>query len=163
MNLIKIFFIILLLPLSGIVFAGTLNCPCKVVEVSDGDTVYVLDQYKSSRKIWLAGIDAPQLQQNFGAQARQNLIKLVKGKYIDVEYIQRDRYGRIIAKLIKDGIDMNLQQIKDGYAWHYSKKENDQSEPDKAQYSTAESIAKSKRLGLWSINSVPPWEYRNLN
>ena len=40
---------------------------------------------------------------------------------------KRDRYGRIIGKLIKDGQDINLLQIKDGFAWHYKYYEKDQS------------------------------------
>ena len=45
--------------------ADFLGCPCKVVKVSDGDTVHVLDQAKERHKIRLGGIDAPERKQAF--------------------------------------------------------------------------------------------------
>lgn len=133
------------------VFAESLNCPCKVVNVLNGDTVYVLDQYRSSRKIWLAGIDAPTMDQSIGEKSRQNLIMLVVDQFVEVEYVQRDRYGRIIGKLLKEGRDINLQQIKDGYAKHYKLSKDEQSKNDHVDYTAAESEAKQQQLGLWSL------------
>lgn len=45
----------------------------KVVAVSDGDTITVLDADKQQHKIRLAGIDAPEAGQDFGNKAKQNL------------------------------------------------------------------------------------------
>ena len=45
----------------------------KVVNVSDGDTITVLDAGKRQHKIRLDGIDAPESSQNFGARAKQSL------------------------------------------------------------------------------------------
>jgi endonuclease YncB( thermonuclease family) len=153
----------LLFAFPTLIQAATLNCPCKVVEVSDGDTVYVLDQSRSSRKIWLLGIDAPQARQKFGSYAKQNLIKLVKGEYVDVEYDKRDRYGRIFGKVMKSGHDMNLQQIRDGYAWHYKIKPEEQTRQDFVTYRDAEDEARKNRMGLWSSPAIPPWEFRKQN
>jgi endonuclease YncB( thermonuclease family) len=96
--------------------ADYLDCPCKVVKVTDGDTVNVLDQTKVLYKIRLGGIDAPERKQAFGRKSTENLASYVAGEYIEVEYDKRDRYGRIIAKLLKDGRDINLLQVKDGFA-----------------------------------------------
>ena len=98
-------------------YADYLNCPCKVVKVVDGDTVYVLDQARDRHKIRLGGIDAPEKKQAFGRRSTKNLAEYVAGKYIDVEYSKRDRYKRIIGKLLLNNQDINLQQVKDGYAW----------------------------------------------
>jgi endonuclease YncB( thermonuclease family) len=138
-----------------------LNCPCKVVEIIDGDTVLILDQFRSSRKIWLAGIDAPELGQLYGERSKKHLGDLVMNQSIEVEYIQRERYGRIVGKLIKDGKDINLHQISNGYAWYFKQNENELSKLDSAIYRSAESAAKSKHQGLWSVAAIPPWEYRN--
>ena len=108
-----------------------LNCPCKVVKVSDGDTVHVLDQSKVKHKIRLGGIDAPEKKQLFGDKSTKNLSRLIAGKNVEVEYNKRDRYGRIVGKLIKDGQDINLLQIKHGYAWHYKFYQNEQSKLDR--------------------------------
>jgi endonuclease YncB( thermonuclease family) len=139
--------------------AETITCPCKVVEIVAGDSVYIYDGELSSRKIWLAGIDAPQLQQLYGEQARKNLSDLVLGKYIDLDNIQRDRYGRVTARIIKDDQDINLQQIEDGFAWYYP--ENDGlSASIVAQYQHAQEEARAQTKGLWESRAVPPWEFR---
>jgi endonuclease YncB( thermonuclease family) len=45
----------------------------KVVSVTDGDTLTVLDEDKTQRKIRLAGIDAPEKKQPHGTKAREAL------------------------------------------------------------------------------------------
>ncbi len=124
----KYIFICLVYLFPSLALSDYLNCPCKVVKVSDGDTVHVLDQSKTKHKIRLGGIDAPEKKQVFGKKSTKNLASLVAGKNVDVEYSKRDRYGRIIGKLIKDGQDINLKQIKQGYAWPYKYYQKDQSE-----------------------------------
>ena len=140
--------------------ADQLNCPCKVVKVTDGDTVHVLDQSRERHKIRLGGIDAPEKKQPFGRQSTKNLAGYVAGKDIEVEYTKRDRYKRIIGKLLLDGQDVNLQQVRDGYAWHYKYYQKDQTKRDRVLYSEAEDDARQLKTGLWSAPSIPPWEYR---
>jgi endonuclease YncB( thermonuclease family) len=137
--------------------ADFLNCPCKVVEITGGDTVHVLDQSTTKHKIRLGGIDAPEKKQPFGNQSRQNLSGLIAGKNIEIEYNKRDRYGWIIGKLIYQGQDINLLQIKHGYAWHYKR---DQSPLDRTLYSSAEIVARAQTIGLWSRPAIPPWKFR---
>jgi endonuclease YncB( thermonuclease family) len=151
---------ILLLVFSGSALADNLNCPCKVVKVTDGDTVNVLDKANILHKIRLQGIDAPERKQDFGRKSRQNLASYIAGLYIEVEYDKRDRYGRIIGKLIRGGQDINLLQIKDGFAWHYKFYQKEQSELDRMLYSLAEIEARNNTIGLWSAPAVPPWDYR---
>jgi micrococcal nuclease len=148
-----------LLGVSSVSYAQSLNCPCRVVEVLAGDTVYIENHSRSSRKVWMAGIDAPQLTQLYGEQSRRNLSELLLGKNVELETIQRDRYGRITARLIKDGQDINLQQIKDGYAWYY-REEDGLSDSLKDRYFQAEQEARKNTLGLWESRAIPPWEYR---
>ena len=140
--------------------ADFLNCPCKVVKVTDGDTVHVLDQATKRHKIRLGGIDAPEKKQAFGKQSKKNLTQYVAGMNVEVEYNKRDRYKRIIGKLLLDGQDINLQQVKDGYAWHYKYYQKDQSAKDRKLYAEAENIARAMKLGLWSAPAKPPWEFR---
>jgi endonuclease YncB( thermonuclease family) len=144
-----------------LLLADNLNCPCKVVKITDGDTVHVLDQSKTKHKIRLGGIDAPENKQAYGQKSKQNLSKLVAGKNIEVEYNKRDRYGRIIGKLIYQGQDVNLLQIKHGYAWHYKHYQKDQTPLDRTLYSSAEIVAKEQTLGLWSVPAIPPWKFRS--
>jgi endonuclease YncB( thermonuclease family) len=61
----------------SLALSDNLNCPCKVVKVTDGDTVNVHDQKKTLHKIRLQGIDAPERKQAFGRKSTQNLAKYV--------------------------------------------------------------------------------------
>jgi endonuclease YncB( thermonuclease family) len=140
--------------------AANLNCPCKVVKITDGDTVHVLDQSTVKHKIRLGGIDAPEKKQAFGQKSKQNLSRLIAGKSIEAEYNKHDRYGRIIGKLIYQGQDVNLLQIKQGYVWHYKQYQRDQTPLDRTLYSSAEIVAREQTIGLWSIPAIPPWKYR---
>lgn len=154
--------LLLYLVVPGTVLAETLHCPCKVTHVVDGDTLFVLDQTKSARKIWLAGIDAPELAQDYGSHSKRHLEQLVLGQSVEVEYAKRDRYGRIIGKMIKDGQDINLQQIKAGLAWHFKQGQDELSRQDDAIYRSAEETAKTDDLGLWSFAiAIPPWDFRS--
>lgn len=144
----------------GLAVSYNLNCPCKVVKVVDGDTVNVLDQTRALHKIRLGGIYAPERKQAFGRKSTENLAKYVVGQNVEVEYNKRDRYGRIIGKLLMYGQDINQIQIKDGFAWHYKYYQKDQSELDRMLYSSAEIEARNKTIGLWSAPAVPPWDYR---
>jgi endonuclease YncB( thermonuclease family) len=140
--------------------ADYLNCPCKVVKVIGGDIVHVLDQSTKKHKIRLGGIDAPEKKQPFGKESKQNLSGLIAGKNIEVEYNKRDRYGQIIGKLIYQGQDISLLQIKHGYAWHYKQYQRDQSPLDRTLYSSAEIVARKQTIGLWAVPAIPPWQFR---
>ncbi len=81
----------------------------KVVKITDGDTLYVLDTNYKEHKIRLAGIDAPERKQAYGLASRKHLASIVAGKQVRVEYQKRDRYGRIVGKVLLDGIDLCLE------------------------------------------------------
>ena len=132
-----------------------------VVGVSDGDTITVLDQQKNSYKIRLQGIDAPEKKQAFGEKSKQSLHDLVHSKQVRIEYDKEDKYGRIVGKVTVDDVDVCLQQLVLGMAWHYKKYQNEQSVSDRALYSDTELKSKSLKLGLWTDDTpMPPWEFR---
>jgi len=70
----------------------------KVVKITDGDTLYVLDANYKEHKIRLAGIDAPERKQAYGLASRKHLASIVAGQQVTVEYQKRGRYGRIVGK-----------------------------------------------------------------
>ncbi len=51
----------------------------KVVKITDGDTLYVLDANYQQHKIRLAGIDAPERKQAYGLASREHLASIVAG------------------------------------------------------------------------------------
>lgn len=143
------------------IFANAKTIEGLVVGVSDGDTITVLDQQKNSYKIRLQGIDAPEKKQAFGEKSKQSLHDLVHSKQVRIEYDKEDKYGRIVGKVTLDDVDVCLQQLVLGMAWHYKKYQNEQSVSDRALYSETELKSKSLKLGLWSDDTpMPPWEFR---
>lgn len=133
----------------------------RVVGVSDGDTVTVLDDSNTQFKIRLMGIDAPEKKQAFGSRSKESLSALVFNKQVMVEYNKKDKYGRTVGKIIVDGVDANLEQIKAGMAWHYKKYEKEQSVDDRSIYAKAEDGARGEKRGLWfDSEPTPPWDWR---
>jgi endonuclease YncB( thermonuclease family) len=80
----------------------------KVVKITDGDTLYVLDANYKEHKIRLAGIDAPERKQAYGLASRKHLASIVAGKQVTVEYQKRDCYGRIVGFVLVDGQNVTL-------------------------------------------------------
>ena len=133
----------------------------KVIKVSDGDTITVLDSNNQKHKIRLKGIDAPETQQAFGDISTQSLTELVYDKEVVVHWDKKDKYYRILGKVIVDGRDANYEQLKKGLAWYYKQYEKDLSDDDKKRYLEAEEWARNYTEGLWAdSNSIPPWEFR---
>lgn len=133
----------------------------KVVGVADGDTITVLDDSNTQYKIRLAGIDAPEKKQPFGNVSKKSLSDLVYGKQVNVDYNKQDRYGRTVGKVIIDGTDVNLEQVKRGLAWFYKKYQNEQPLKDRLDYLHAQEDAEKAKVGLW-IDPEPtaPWDFR---
>ena len=147
----------------------------KVVKIADGDTVTIVDDSGKKHRIRLAGIDAPEKNQPYGDISTQGLNILVSGRIVTIEYEKRDRYKRIIGKVLVDPpgevfcmaldcvkkIDVGLEQITAGLAWHYKRYQMEQSEEDRRLYSEAELEARNKQIGLWKGEEpMAPWEWR---
>ena len=127
----------------------------KVVKIADGDTLSILDAGQKVHKVRLVGIDAPEHDQPFGDKSSENLTKLVAGQQVEVLWTKRDRYHRILGKVIEDGRDINLAQIKAGMAWVYPKYARDR------QLFEAQRAAQTAKVGLWADTApIPPWDWR---
>lgn len=75
--------------------------------VADGDTLTVLDANHQQHKIRLSGIDAPEKAQAFGERSKQSLAAQAFNKNEKVEWNKQDRYGRIVGKILVDGVDVS--------------------------------------------------------
>jgi len=130
----------------------------KVVGVTDGDTVTVLSKNNEQVRVRLYGIDAPESAQAFGSRAKQTLASMVFGKMVRVEEKDRDRYGRVVARLFVGPVDVNVEQVRQGMAWLYRQYCRESFCSD---WGNVEATAKSSAQGLWTdSNPVPPWEWR---
>ncbi|MCX2983394.1 nuclease [Halieaceae bacterium IMCC14734] len=142
----------------------------RVVAVTDGDTIKVLDANNNQHKIRLTGIDAPEKNQAFGNASRKNLNSLLAGKQVRVESDKTDRYGRVLGKVwvqpsdcpsCGKTLDANYAQVFSGMAWWYRYYAKDQSAEDRGRYESAEDEARKRKRGLWvDANPVAPWDFR---
>jgi len=130
--------------------------------VLDGDTL-VLNAGTSTEYIRLQGVDAPELAQNYGSQARQTLSQLALHQPLRVAYTQRDRYGRILGQVFTSSCaDLNVQLLHEGMAWFYKAYACDLDAARRQLYAEAESQARAQHLGLWQQSQpLAPWIYRN--
>lgn len=133
----------------------------RVVAVADGDTLTMLIGESQQVKIRLAGIDSPEKKQDFGQKAKAALSDLAFNKTATAECRKKDRYQRSVCVVTVADRDVGLEQIKAGMAWWYRKYISEQSAGERASYEAAETEAKTRRRGLWSLpNPVPPWDWR---
>jgi endonuclease YncB( thermonuclease family) len=133
----------------------------RVVNVTDGDTVTVLGAGRQTTKVRLMGIDAPERKQAFGTKAKEALAERVAGQDVTVIWKKRDRYGRIIGKIMMGSRDIDLEMVETGMAWHYANFAKEQEPADRTKYAGAEYAARSAKLGLWvDASPIAPWEFR---
>jgi len=114
----------------------------RVVGVSGGDTITLLDSDKRQHKIRLAGIDAPEKGQAFGERSRQSLAQMAHGKDAKLECHKTDRFGREVCKVWAQPLgcprcgktlDVGLAQISVGLAWWFGRYANEQSPEDRGR------------------------------
>ena len=143
---------------------------CELSKVIDGDTLTATCD-RTSLKIRLCGIDAPEMSQQFGKEAMAKLESLVKtdGDKILVSAIELDKYGRTIAEVeVVTGqrtdrgemvnLFVNGEMARTGLAYEY--KQYSSNCPNREAIANAEDEAKSKKLNVWSGNYEKPWDYR---
>jgi endonuclease YncB( thermonuclease family) len=158
--MIRCLVLVALLVQAGQILAATIEG--RVVGVSDGDTITVLDAAKTQHKIRLAGIDAPESKQAFGQASKKHLSDLVFGKNVTLDCGKTDKYRREVCVVLVNGQDANLAQVKAGMAWWYRKYQKEQTPRQREEYEGAETAAKAGRIGLWQeTDPVPPWEWRH--
>jgi len=117
----------------------------KVSFVSDGDTLWVLPEaVRKPRKLRIDGIDAPEICQSGGADARDVLAAYVLNRRVEVTVWRYDDYGRGLARLVLDKKDLGAQMVSTGHAWSYRWGSS------LGPYSSQEVFARQARLGLFA-------------
>ena len=125
-----------------------------VVRVVDGNAISLLDDAKEQHTVRLHGVDTPMRGQPFSDAASNVLSGLVEGKKVDVETMEIDRFGRALGVLWLDGVNINLEMVKSGYAsWNRQHAGYDD------ELEEAEKIARDEGRGLWvNPGTEPSWD-----
>lgn len=158
----------------------------KVIVVIDGDTV-LIRRTQGLLKIRLADIDAPEIghagmggdppnsqkDQPFGADSKRSLSDMVLGKQVKVVSQATDQYGRMVAHLSVDGLDVNTEQVRRGMAWaavgwRQSRRVHagvplagETLGHAKRELIALEAEARHESRGLWAMSApIPPWDWR---
>ena len=135
----------------------------RVTRVADGDTLR-LQQGPHSVAVRLAAIDAPEMTQAHGTEAREALHACAFGRLVTVHVRATDRHGRAVGTVESAGRDCGLAQLQAGLAWHARAYAHEQTHSERERYSAAERAARQRRQGLWAeATPQTPWEFRRLN
>jgi endonuclease YncB( thermonuclease family) len=133
----------------------------EVARVDDGDTLVVLDAEKRAHTVRLLGVDAPELGQESGEAAKNNLSRLAWGRAVLAECRTALPPSTRLCVVRVGGQDIGLTQIVEGMAWRSRADAAQQTRTERADYDQAEFMAKIRRRGLWNAkNPTPPWDWR---
>lgn len=137
-----------------------------VTEVTDGDSFKALINGVEQR-IRLCGIDAPELGQDGGEEAKTELMQWIKpGTRIALDIVTVDRYGRLVAEawipMEPPEIFLQEEMLKSGAAWVYPQYVD--SCPNGHAMKRAEAIGRENHSGVWrDASQMRPWEWRRIN
>lgn len=154
-RILVLFLCLLAVPVSATQFEG------RVIRVKDGDSLLIhRADLKRTSEVRLAGIDAPELSQPWGIQSRSALCRMVQGKIVRVQIVDKDRYNRLVAKLWVGRTYVNAAMARNGNAWAFALYM-----PDRNIRSGHDEARKAGR-GLWSLppdKRIPPASWRQRN
>ncbi len=136
----------------------------RVTRVVDGDSLQVVRRRwfnaflkPKSFPVRLYAIDAPELSQPYGAEARDEMRKMARGS-MRLEVVNTDRYGRVVGVVYRRNKSKSLNHmiVSVGYAYAY------QRYGKLDGISDAEAGARKRRLGIWKSgkSQTRPWDYR---
>ena len=126
----------------------------------DGDTLKAIAKKgEEPFKIRLHGIDAPELDQEYGKESRDLLAALVEGKVVFVDIVDVDCYGRQVGILHpgnpRESVNKALVEVGLAYYW-----------PKYGMLRggcNAQKRGRRLRVGIWQRfgGEVRPWSHRH--
>lgn len=126
----------------------------KVVNIIDGNTFEIIDDYDEVTKFILSEVDCPELGQELSEEARAFSEKLILKKKVEVTVKGKDMWGnKLVVIELKNGDLLHEMLIEEGLAWASRKAA--------PKIAALEDKAKTDKKGIWAMNEpTPPWIYR---
>jgi endonuclease YncB( thermonuclease family) len=123
--------------------------------IIDGDSLVVQPEGKPPIEVRLRDIDAPELCQDYGPEAKKELERLALGKKAELTVSGRDQFGRSIGTVVVDGQSLSKVMVAEGHAW------STRTRFDRGPLMKEERMAIALRRGLHSAgNAVLPKDFR---
>jgi len=127
----------------------------RVVRIADGDSLTVIGSDGVELSIRLRGVDAPELGQRHGLQAKEALQELLSSGTLTLSHLGKGKYGRYIANVFIGDTWVNKELVAAGHAWC------DQVNAFAQELFDIQRQARARHWGLWSDSDpVPPWIWR---
>lgn len=149
-EIIILLFLLLFISSCGITGNVVKEGPFKVINVVDGDTL----DLENGERVRLSGINTPETGECYYQEAKNKLAKLVLEKevYLERDYSNRGKYGRLLRYIYVDDIMVNSVLVLNGYAEVYHKYKDDTMRYE--ELSKLEEIAIEENRGLWNCEDI---------
>ncbi|KAF0889860.1 hypothetical protein E2562_033839 [Oryza meyeriana var. granulata] len=121
----------------------------KIISCSDDEVL------ARKYRIRMRGIDAPELEMQYGEESRNGLVKLIGGKNVKVYVYDLDQFGRYVGDIYCNNVFIQEQMLKNGHVWHFKTYDK------RPEFARWEREARAANRGLWaSGNPEKPWDWR---
>lgn len=127
-----------------------------MVAVADGDTLTLRLPDGQRVPVRLRDIDAPEICQPWGPEAKAALSELALNKLAILTHSGRDGFGRVVGRITVEELDLGRRLVEEGHAW------STRTRYDRGPLAKQERMAKALGRGLHPQlpRAVPPWEWR---
>lgn len=103
----------------------------RVIKVYDGDTITIASMLPNTNEplyrfsVRLNGIDTPEMrtddpdEKEVAVKAKKALAQLILHRWVSLQNVQREKYGRILAEVIYKNVNVNEWMVENRYAVRY--------------------------------------------
>ena len=122
--------------------------PCDVTHVTDGDTLNVRCDGRKER-VRLLQVDTPERDDPLYEESTRALEALIAGRAVDLELgaaEERDDYGRLLAYVFADDVNLNLAMIEGGWSPYFDRYG---AGAYPGEFAQAERAARAAKRGIW--------------
>lgn len=113
-----------------------------VTQVTDGDSLWMTPPGQRAVEVRVRDMDAPEICQAWGVEAKRALRELVLGKTVVLRIAGRDAYGRTLGDVQAGGTDVARKMVEEGHAWSI------RTRGDRGPLVQQERVARALRRGL---------------